>query len=478
MKKLTTMLILIWLLLFSSQIAMANEDKAPLELVIDGQIIMADPAPYIDAASGRTMLPLRLISEYLGFTVNWDAALRQATISDGSKTMDFIIDSNTAFIDDIAYPLDVAATIYQDSSMIPLRFLSEHLGAQISWQAELRRVEVLSPNGFKGSLPVINQEDLIANDLHISGYYFDTASWQMLQDYSADFDTIIHFAYRVFTDGSVAAKNYNAAYDQAKAFAAQQGIEQILLITNFGDPVNTGKDTDTIALLNNPTNRAQAVANIAALVKAENAAGVDIDFELMPAATKDSLTAFIQELKAALPDKLITISLPPKREQDTWQQAFDYQALGIAADRVHIMFYDQHYGGSEPGAVAEPKWIEDGLKYLTTQIEPSKLHLMLGAYGRSWGLGSAGQSIRNQEALDLAAQNGVAVQRDSESLVPYIKYTANGQNVEIWFEDEISLAAKAALAKQYDLGGIGLWRMGMPSDAVWQAIMQVNDAQI
>lgn len=40
--------------------------------IVNGESITLDVAPYIDATSGRTLVPLRFISESLGYTVTWD----------------------------------------------------------------------------------------------------------------------------------------------------------------------------------------------------------------------------------------------------------------------------------------------------------------------------------------------------------------------------------------------------------------------
>ena len=464
MRKALLLLLTLSLLLVA---APAGADQAPVYIKINGEAAYPPAPPYIQ--DGFTMVPLRFISESCGFAVDWHPVLRRVTVFGDDQTLRLDIGSPTAYVNDVETPLQTPPVIQNGYTMVPLRFIMENLQAQVEWEPATRTVLIF----IKQEDTPPTEQQPAENLGRISGYYFDSASWEMLEAHSGDFDTVIHFAYKVYADGSVLGKGYNSGWaDKAAPLLEEQGIEKLILVTDFGDPQNSRQEGSS-AMLASATLRARAVANIAELVRQTAADGVDIDFEKMDTASRHNFSAFMRELKAALPDSLVTVSVKPcKSERETWLNMFDYQALGQAADRVHVMFYDEHYGGSEPGPVASPAWIRAGLDYMLTLIPKEKLQVMLGGYGRAWGGVYRGSSVHIPRALEIIEECGAELRRDEASGVPYLLYKdKDGNPLQLWFEDAQSLGQKAALAREYGVGGLGLWRMGIVPDDVWQSIV-------
>ena len=50
--------------------------------------------------------------------------------------------------------------------------------------------------------------------------------------------------------------------------------------------------------------------------------------------------------------------------------------------------------------------------------------------------------------------------------------TDEGVLCEIWLEDEESVARKAGLVRDYELGGIASWVLGMQKDEIWSVITE------
>ncbi len=74
-------------------------------------------------------------------------------------------------------------------------------------------------------------------------------------------------------------------------------------------------------------------------------AGVDIDFEYIPAADAEAYAAFIRAARERLEPNGVTVmvALAPKTSADQpglLYEAHDYQALGQAADDVLLMTYE------------------------------------------------------------------------------------------------------------------------------------------
>ncbi len=110
------------------------QKSANIRVVIDGKQIMFDVDPLI--SKGRTLVPMRTIFEELGLTVVWDetATTAQGTSTDISVL--FTIGRTTAWVNNVEMLLDVPASIIGGRTMIPLRFLSENMGYNVVWIGE------------------------------------------------------------------------------------------------------------------------------------------------------------------------------------------------------------------------------------------------------------------------------------------------------------------------------------------------------
>ena len=101
-----------------------------------------DAAPFIDANS-RTMVPLRAVADAMSLTVNWDGDAREASFSDGSKTIYFPIDSTSARTSDGgAVEMDTAAVIASERTYAPIRYLAEYFGYTVGWDGATQTVSL------------------------------------------------------------------------------------------------------------------------------------------------------------------------------------------------------------------------------------------------------------------------------------------------------------------------------------------------
>lgn len=98
---------------------------------IDNMFIYSDVEPTIK--DGRTLVPLRVIFEALGAEVSYDEATATATATKEFRTVQISENSKTAYVDGIAYELDVSATIENGRFLVPVRFVSEALDAKVDW---------------------------------------------------------------------------------------------------------------------------------------------------------------------------------------------------------------------------------------------------------------------------------------------------------------------------------------------------------
>jgi hypothetical protein len=114
------------------------EERIPI--LIDGLEISSDQPPVI--IEGRTLVPLRVIFEALGATVNWNNDTRSVIATRGDISIYLAIGSNTLYKNGQPVYLDVTAQIINDRTMVPVRAVSESLGANVVWDNDTRTVYV------------------------------------------------------------------------------------------------------------------------------------------------------------------------------------------------------------------------------------------------------------------------------------------------------------------------------------------------
>lgn len=111
-----------------------------VELTLNGQPLEGDMPAMIQG--GRTLVPVRLVGEALQAQVLWVQATGQVILIRNGDVVVLTLDSPHAVVNGVAADLPdgipAMAVRYQDvdRTMIPLRFVSEALGAQVEWDQE------------------------------------------------------------------------------------------------------------------------------------------------------------------------------------------------------------------------------------------------------------------------------------------------------------------------------------------------------
>lgn len=107
---------------------------------INRQFLYSDVAPTV--VNDRTLVPMRAIFEALGADVQWDEASATATATLGGREVTITENQTTTYVDGAPVEIDVPATIYQDRFVVPIRFISESFGAQVSYDEFARTVYI------------------------------------------------------------------------------------------------------------------------------------------------------------------------------------------------------------------------------------------------------------------------------------------------------------------------------------------------
>ncbi len=231
-------------------------------------------------------------------------------------------------------------------------------------------------------------------------------------------------------------------------------------------------------MLHSPALMARQVAAIVALVQRHDYAGVDIDYENLPAGDRHVFSTFARDLAGALHahGKLLSVAVFAKTSNagtDPRNLAQDYAAIGRVADQVRLMGYDYHWATSPPGPIAPVDWIRAVLRYARTQIPASKIILGIPLYGYDWS-GGHGSAISWLQALRLSRQYHAPPRYNVASQAPWFSYTDRaGHQHTVWFENAASSRAKFDVAQGSGIAGVYLWMYGYEDAGTWPALSQV-----
>ncbi len=111
-------------------------------LTINGEAVTVE-TPYV-VGTGVTLVPIRVISEAFGAEVNWDGETKTVTVSCGECKVIVTVGSKTALVNGEEKTLEEAPELTDGGfSMIPLRFISESLGATVGYDNETAQITVV-----------------------------------------------------------------------------------------------------------------------------------------------------------------------------------------------------------------------------------------------------------------------------------------------------------------------------------------------
>lgn len=127
--------------------AQAQSGPAP-QITVNGQILRTEAGAF--SQNGRVLVPMRDIFESLGATVNYNDLSREIAAQRGTTTVRMTLGSKQASVNNVAVMLDSAASSYGGRTYVPLRFVSEAMGAQVSYNAPQQLVAITG-QGYAGS---------------------------------------------------------------------------------------------------------------------------------------------------------------------------------------------------------------------------------------------------------------------------------------------------------------------------------------
>ena len=112
---------------------------------VNGQPVTMDQPPIIH--NGRALLPFRFASERLGAELVWIQATQQVKAKHGNTTVILTIGSYEAKVNGVSVEIDVSAILVNDRTMVPVRFLTTAFGWKVEWVHSTKTVVIYAGSG-------------------------------------------------------------------------------------------------------------------------------------------------------------------------------------------------------------------------------------------------------------------------------------------------------------------------------------------
>ncbi len=279
------------------------------------------------------------------------------------------------------------------------------------------------------------------------------------------------FSFRINRDGTLQAPPLGGLPDIAR----NNGVTLMMVVTNLEN--DRFSDELGQVILSNEELQNTLLDNILSTADRLGFRDIHFDMEFLRPADKEAYNAFLRKAAARIHAKgyLISTALAPKTsatQQGKWYEAHDYRAHGQIVDFVVIMTYEWGYSGGPPQPVSPIGPVRRVLEYALTEIPANKIMMGQNLYGYDWTLpfvqgGPFARAVSPQAAIELARQNGVAIQYDYQAQAPHFNYTSEGKEHVVWFEDARSIQAKFNLLKELGIRGISYWKLGLPFPQNW-----------
>lgn len=138
--------LLVLLLAFTLVFSVSAFAEGEISITVNQTPLTTDVPPEI--TNGRTLVPMRAVFEALGADVNWIGEEQMIIATSGNKIIVLMIGSSILNYCDIStqenknITLDVAPLIKDGRTLIPLRAVSEALGATVDWNGETRAITI------------------------------------------------------------------------------------------------------------------------------------------------------------------------------------------------------------------------------------------------------------------------------------------------------------------------------------------------
>ena len=324
------------------------------------------------------------------------------------------------------------------------------------------------PVVFTGMELIIESEKNLIGGYMTGGYAYPFISTDLLDSTLPFMSALMPFTYGFKSDGSLVPIDDTVMISRAEVY----GTKPVMHLSTL-----TEEDVFSVELatqfLNNRPVWGTLINNVLAVLRQKGYYGLDVDFEFLGLENAAKYAEFITFARETLNPQgyPVMVALAPKTsvtQPGALYQGHDYNALGQAANTVLIMTYEWGYTFGPPMAISPIQPVTDVVEFAVSQIDSRKIFLGVSNYGYDFVLPfvpgeSRAESLSFIQANELAVQMGSRIEYDEKAQAPFFRYSANGEQHEVWYEDARSLSVRMNLLRDYNLRGALYWNLMRPN---------------
>jgi len=148
--------ILSLVLLFICTFSLAASD---ISIKVNDKYISSDVTPFIK--SGTTYVPIRFVADALNVdAINWNSKTQSVSIKDSDTTILLFINQNYAYVNNEYKTLSNNALLVNERTFVPIRFVSEILGANVTWNDDTYTVSITTKANSSASNSAYTNDEI------------------------------------------------------------------------------------------------------------------------------------------------------------------------------------------------------------------------------------------------------------------------------------------------------------------------------
>lgn len=142
MKKLLSIILVLGIMMSMCTFVSAETDKVTVTL--DGtEVTFPDAQPFVDVRD-RTLVPIRFVSEAMGAKVDWENDTRTVVIQKDEDNIRYTIGQPMAYLNGEMLTFDSYGILKESRTFVPLRFIAEMLSCDVDWKDSTKTVVIKS----------------------------------------------------------------------------------------------------------------------------------------------------------------------------------------------------------------------------------------------------------------------------------------------------------------------------------------------
>lgn len=209
--------------------------------------------------------------------------------------------------------------------------------------------------------------------------------------------------------------------------------------------------------------------------------GINLDFEKIMVSEESENAAknymqFVRELSQACHKNNLVLSID--NYVPMYTKHYDRAEQNIFADYLVIMGYDEYTAGSaEAGPGSSIGFVKQGIEDTLASVPNNKIINGIPLYTRVWKTTPEGLQIDGNYGMttiqEIIVKHNVTPTYLDEMGLNYVAYQSDvdGNQYQMWIEDETAVKNKMELIKKYDLAGVACWKLGQQEKVdIWSVI--------